>query len=160
LPEVICDTSPIQYLYQIGHLELLVQLAGQVIVPPAVVRELEAGKERGVELPDIFALDWIVVKWPIEKRSLPVNANLGAGESEVLMLGLEIPDAILILDDRRARELAKSLGMVFTGTLGVLLSAKQKGLISEVKPLLEALQHRRFRISPHTFQAVLKLANE
>jgi len=50
LPEVICDTSPIQYLYQIGHLELLVQLAGQVIVPPAVVRELEAGKERGVEL--------------------------------------------------------------------------------------------------------------
>ena len=160
MPDAICDTSPLQYLFQIGHLHLLQQLVEHVIVPPAVIEELNAGRERGVVLPDLSALDWIVVKQPEGSNVLPLITDLGRGESEVLLLGLEKPDAVLILDDRLARRMAKILGLSYTGTLGILLDAKRKGLIPKVRPLLDELQRLRFRISPHTFQAVLKLANE
>ena len=51
MPEIICDTSPIQYLYQIGHLNLLPDLAGKIILPPAVVKEPEVGLKHGVKNP-------------------------------------------------------------------------------------------------------------
>lgn len=52
LSEIICNTSPFQYLHQLGHLALLEQLAGNVIVPTAVVSELAEGRRRGVDVPD------------------------------------------------------------------------------------------------------------
>ena len=87
-------------------------------------------------------------------------SDLGAGESEVLMLGLELPDSVLILDDGLARRVAESLGLRFTGTLGLLLDAKRAGLISAVSPLLDRLQELRFRVAPHTRRAILDLAGE
>ena len=76
------------------------------------------------------------------------------------MLGLEIPDSVLVLDDGLARRVAESLGLRLTGTLGLLLDAKGAGLIPEVASLLDQLQALRFRIAPHTRRAVLDLAGE
>lgn len=76
------------------------------------------------------------------------------------MLGLELPGAVLILDDSLARRVAESLELRFTGTLGVLLNAKQSGLIAAISPLLDQLQEFRFRLAPHTRKAVLELAGE
>jgi len=56
LPDVICNTSPLQYLHQIGHLHLLPQLTGSVIVPNAVCDELHAWLAQGIELPEVTAL--------------------------------------------------------------------------------------------------------
>jgi predicted nucleic acid-binding protein len=157
---VICNTSPFQYLHQIECLKILPALAGKIIVPPAVVDELAAGRVAGVDLPDLAQLDWITVQSPAGQSALPLISDLGAGESEVLMLALEAPGAIVILDDLLARRVAESLNLCLTGTLGLLLDAKQAGLIPQVRPLLNQLQILRFRLSPVTYQAVLKLANE
>lgn len=51
MPEIVCNTSPLQYLYQIGQLDLLPQLARQIIVPTAVTVELAEGRRRGVDVP-------------------------------------------------------------------------------------------------------------
>jgi uncharacterized protein len=160
LPEVICNTSPLQYLYQLGHLDLLPQLLGRVVVPRAVIDELAVGRAAGVALPDPTTLLWAVIQWPVSEKALPLITDLGPGESEVLMLGLERPDSVLVLDDRLARRVAESLGLQLTGTLGVLIDAKRAGLIPKVNPLLDQLQALRFRIAPHTRQAVLRLAGE
>jgi hypothetical protein len=157
---VICNTSPFQYLHQIDQLHILPALAGKVIVPSAVVDELAAGRVAGVDLPDLSQLDWIIVQSPAGQSALPLIADLGAGESEVLMLALETPGAAVILDDMLARRVAESLNIRMTGTLGLLLDAKQAGLISQVRPLLDQLQTLRFRLAPATYQAVLKLADE
>jgi predicted nucleic acid-binding protein len=160
LPEVICNTSPIQYLHQLGLLHLLPQLAGQITIPAAVLAELEAGRKHGVNLPDLTGLSWLKTCRPASATVLPLVVDLGPGETEVLALALERRGAIVILDDNLARQTALTLHIPLTGTLGVLLSAKRAGLIPAVAPYLDQLQNLRFRLAPTTRNAVLKLAGE
>ncbi len=160
MPEVICNTSPLQYLHQLGLLHLLPKLAGRLTVPTAVVAELEAGRKHGVNLPDLTGLDWLNICHPASEPVLPLVVDLGPGETEVLALALEHRGAIVILDDHLARQVALTLRIPLTGTLGVLLSAKRAGLIPTVTPCLDQLQDLRFRLAPATRNAVLKLAGE
>lgn len=131
-----------------------------MLIPPTVVTELAAGLALGVDLPDIDTLEWITVRRPVGEIALPLVTNLGPGEAEVLMLALEQRQAVMVLDDALAREIAETLGLSFTGTLGLLLDAKKAELVAEVRPLLDHLQTLRFRLASHTRAAVLKLAGE
>lgn len=160
MSEIICDTSPIQYLHQIGQLTLLPRLAGNVIVPPHVVQELETGRDLGVNLPDIHTLNWIMVHTPLSAAALPIVKDLGPGETQVLALALELPEPVVILDNNLARQMAHSLGIRLTGTLGVLLDAKRAGMLSAIRPLLDRLQTLGFRLDQNTRRAVLKMAGE
>jgi predicted nucleic acid-binding protein len=160
LPKVICDTSVIQYLHQLELLHILPALAEGVIIPPAVEDELATGKALGVNLPDLSGLDWVSVRRPVSVAALPLVTDLGPGETQVLMLALELPQAVVVLDDALARRVAQTLGLRLTGTLGLLVDAKRADLISAVEPFLDRLQALRFRLAPHTRNAVLKLAGE
>ena len=160
MPEVICDTSPIQYLYQTELLGILPELSDKVWIPPAVVEEISIDHKNNVSLPDLDSLKWINVKRPVSEVALPLIKDLGAGETEVLMLGLEMPETVLILDDLLARQLAENLKLKLRGTLGLLLDAKERGIIKSVKPVLDKLELLRFRLAADTRNAVLKLAGE
>jgi len=161
LPEIICNTSPVQYLFQLGLLHILPGLAQQVIMPPAVLQELSAGRASGVALPDPTTLDGMaVIRRPVGEVALPLITDLGPGETEVLLLGLEMRQAVVVLDDALARRVAEALALRLTGTLGLLLDAKRAGLVPAVGPLLDQLQALRFRLAPHTRAAILKLAGE
>jgi predicted nucleic acid-binding protein len=160
LAEFICDTSPLQYLHQVGLIDILPALAGRIVVPPAVVAELAAGRARGLNVPDPTAETWIAVRAPASGPPIPSLVALGSGELEVLTLALETVDAVVILDDRLARQVAQVLGIPLTGTLGLLLDAKRAGLIAAVGPVLDSLQVLGFRIARQTRAAVLALAGE
>jgi predicted nucleic acid-binding protein len=160
LSEVICNTSPLQYFYQLGMLHVFQALAGRIIVPPAVVHELAVGRAQGVSLPDPTVLEWITVRPPASTAVLPLVMDLGPGETEVLALALESTDAMVILDDALARQMATTLAIRFRGSLGVLLDAKQAGLVSSIAPLLDQLQALGFRLSAETRKLILDLANE
>lgn len=160
MPEVITDTSPLQYLYQLAQLDLLPTLYGQIRMPQAVADELAQGLAQGISLPDPTALSWITL-CPVPSSSLiPDLPNLGAGEREALSLALAIPDSLLILDDALTRSYAQQLNLLITGTLGVLLKGKQSGYVEALTPLLDKLNALNFRLAPATRAAVLKLANE
>jgi len=160
LPDLICDTSVIQYLHQLRHLQLLRKLADRIIIPPAVADELSAGRALGIDLPDLSEVLWLDVQKPVSVAALPLINDLGPGETQVLMLALELEGVIAVLDDRLAREIAKTLELKYTGTLGILLDAKRTGYITEVSPLLDQLEALRFRIAPSTRQLILELADE
>jgi predicted nucleic acid-binding protein len=160
VPEVVCDVSPVQYLHQAGLLDLLRLRYGAITIPTAVAAELREGTLRGVDLPAFDALDWIRIRQPAGRLLLPIVADLGAGEREVLALGTETPDSLVILDDALARQYARMLNLALTGTLGVLLKAKESGLLPALAPVLERLEQLRFRLDPETRQAVLRLAGE
>jgi predicted nucleic acid-binding protein len=160
LPEVICNTSPLQYLHQLGLLDVLPALTDHIIVPLAVVHELAAGRAQGVNLPDPTALRWVTVRQPVSTPVLPLVTDLGPGETEVLALALESTDAVVLLDDALARQVAAALHIQFRGTLGVLLDAKRAGLVSTILPLLDQLQALQFRLSVRTREAILALAGE
>lgn len=148
MPEVICDVSPIQYLHQVGLLDLLRLRYGAITIPPAVSAELREGTLRRVDLPAFEALGWMKIRQPAGRLLLPIVADLGAGEREVLALGTETLDSLVILDDALARQYARMLNLKLTGTLGVLLKAKEavkaklKGFgASELMTLVRDLYH-------------------
>lgn len=113
-----------------------------------------------MNLPDVEGLDWVTVRRPISEVALTLVTHLGPGETEVLMLALEMREAVVVLDDALARQTADTLDLHFTGTLGLLLDAKRVGLIAEVRPWLDQLNALQFRLAPHTYEAVLRLAGE
>ena len=160
MPEIISNTSPLQYLHQLGVLDILPKLATTITVPPAVQDELSAGRKLGLSLPELQSLDWVVVRRPSSSIALPMVTDLGPGEREVLALALETSDSVCVLDDALARQVAGALHVHVTGTLGILIDAKRAGLIAAVRPLLDQLHSLGFRLAAHTRAAVLKLAGE
>jgi uncharacterized protein len=150
---VVADASALICLTLVDQLSILPGLFGRVLIPPAVAVE---ATRRGAELPS-----WVDVRppsRPIDERI--ANARLGAGETEVLCLGLELPVALLILDDGAARDLASELGLKMMGTAAVLVAAKQAGLIPQVRPVLDALLDRGFRLGSKVHHRILKSAGE
>ncbi|MBN2577510.1 MAG: DUF3368 domain-containing protein [Pirellulales bacterium] len=160
MPEIICNTSPLQYLYQLGALEILRKLVGRITVPSAVVEELAAGRKHGIDLPHVAALEWSTIRRPAGEADLPLAGELGPGETEVLLLALESPGAVIILDDLHARRIAETIGIKLTGTLGILRDAKRSGLVPSVSPLLDRLQELGFHLAAQTRIAVLRQVGE
>lgn len=160
MPEVIADTSPIQYLYQTNLLDLLPILYGHILIPQAVVEELSQGRKQGVVLPDPELISWIEIYQISTSKLIPMVPNLGLGEREVISLAISLSDSLIILDDALARNYAGQMNVTMTGTLGILLKAKQSGYISKITPVIEQLDTLRFRLAPATRTAILKLANE
>ena len=152
LPLVVCNSSPLIALDQIGRLDLLEQLIGRILVPPAV--EMETSPM--LELPS-----WVTVQTPTQPLSARVlSASLGSGESGAISLALEISADRLIIDDRPARRLAQGLGLSVIGTLGILLAARRHGYLELVKPALDELQRHHFRMTPELQRKVLHDAGE
>lgn len=159
MPEVISDTSPLQYLHQVNLLYVLPTFYGTVVIPTAVDAELAAGRTRGIALPEPATLPWMTVRTPHALLD-PRPAGLGEGEAQVLALCTESADAIGIIDDALARRVADDIRVRYTGTLGLVLRAKATGLLPAVAPVLDELQSLRFRLSPATRRNVLRLAGE
>lgn len=91
---------------------------------------------------------------------LEKQLKLDLGESEAIVLANNIDADLIIIDERKARRIAKDIGLNVTGTLGILVEAKQRGLVKELKPLLDKLIKNKIRISKKLYQDILELANE
>ena len=142
------------------QLDLLPGLYGQVRIPPAVLTELRAGAAQGFEVPDPEALSWLRIE-PLRNPALvPSVLDLGAGEAEAIGLALHHPGSLLILDDALGRTVARGKSVVYTGTLGVLVKAKQQGLLSTVGPILEDLLATTMYLSGDLIAWVLREAGE
>ena len=161
MPEInIVNTSPLFYLHRLGLLELLKKLYGHITVPEAVKKELKEGQAQGEDVPQLENYTWVEIRSVSMPRYLQLIADLGPGESEVLALATNHPSALVILDDKLARRIAEMQGFRLTGTAGVLLRAKQKGLVPALKPVIEKLIDLDFRLKPDLVKATLELAGE
>jgi len=160
VPDVISDTSPIQYLFQVGLLNLLFTLYEEVIIPEAVNAELDEGRRHGIELPEAEVMAQFTVRTVGIEQKIALPTTLGSGEKEVLALAAASPSCLVLIDDGLARQHALRLGLRFTGTLGVLLKSKQSGLLIEIRSVLDKLEAKGFRIDEGTRTLVLKLAQE
>jgi len=154
---VVSDTSPILNLARIGRLELLVSLYKQVLIPPTVFEELAVSRDATSPVIDIASVSWIVLDTPKDHdRVQELRDVLDAGEAEAIVLAVERHAELLLVDERRGRRVAEALGLRITGLLGVLADAKQAGLITSVKPLLdELIQNAKFWIGPDLYRDVL-----
>lgn len=161
---VVSDTSPLSGLAIAGYLSLLPQLYGRVIIPVAVADELKRGGQDEPRITEVLAPDWIEVRQPQDLalvEALQVEHNLDRGESEAIALALELKADELLIDERLGRREASRLGLSITGLLGILLVAKRRGLIGEIRPVVNALiDEAGFRVSSQLYAEVLAVAGE
>jgi uncharacterized protein len=154
--EVVPNTSPLSYLHRLGRLELLRDLFGKVLVPAVVVKELSRGRTLGYDLPNPQVLPWVEIREAPDAE----YEGLGVGETGVLNLARTLTDPLVILDDGAARAWAMRLGFRLTGTLGVFVEAKMRGLVTTVRPEIDRLQGLGFRLTPEIRAAVLRSCDE
>ena len=158
---VIVNSTPIIALSSIDKLGLLKELYGTVIIPNAVKDEIGTKSNSKAHIQLEASTDWIhvrVINNVAHKQTF--RTQLHDGEVEVIILGQELTADILVIDDNSAREYAKYLELNVIGTVGIILLAKSKGLIYEVKPLLDCLITNGIFISNRLYAEVMKIANE
>lgn len=155
---VVSDTTPLSNLLQVNRLDLLPALYEDVFMPLGVAEELLALEAFGYTV-NLAQHEWL----RLEQVSLSDDARysfLDRGEREALMLAQKQEASLLLMDEKKGREVASSLGFKVRGTLGVLMEAKMKGLLTEIKPEIEKLKSVGFWLHPSLEAAVLKQSNE
>ncbi len=156
---VIADTTPLITLAGVGLLELLPRLYGEIWIPAIVQYEYDQGLQSGDPRPRIPDLPWLVIQ-PNPPLPSPPLLGLDAGEVAAIALGLAAHARLLLLDDKAGRRVAQARNLPVTGTLGVLLAARQAGLIPLVAPVVNAMVAPGRYISTTLHVQVLQAAGE
>lgn len=144
---IVVDTSCLILLNKIKQLALLKKLFNHISITKTVANEF------GKKLPD-----WVNIVPDPKAKTL--SRFLDLGEATSIVLASKHKDSLLIIDETKGRKIAKEMEVKITGTLGVLVTAKQKGHISSVKPVLQEIHHTNFRLSPALIQTVLEKVGE
>jgi predicted nucleic acid-binding protein len=155
---VVSDTSSISNLLQIGQIDILYALYGEITITPAVRKEL-------YRLPDqetqIEQLNWIKVKAPKNHKMVTqLMDQLDLGESESVVLAIEEQAEYLIIDEYKGRKIADELGVKIVGILGVLIQAKKENIIPTVKENIDKLLEIGFRLDKRLIERVFKALGE
>lgn len=146
----VLDASPLITFQQTGRLELLRGLFDRALVSAEVAREVA---------PSLGALpSWIEVR---PAAAIPsISRMLGLGERAAIALALQLSAEFIVLDDLSARMVATELGLTVIGSLGLLVRAKERGLIGEVRPLMAAMTSHGLYTSDALRHHILALAGE
>lgn len=145
MPEIISNTSCLIVLDNIDMIYILKELYETITISK------EVAEEYGKELPE-----WVSVKSVYDKKSVRILSSfVDLGEASTIALCIEIENSIMILDDMKARKLAKKLDMKFTGTIGVLIKAGELGIIDDCMIVISRLKECGFRVPPEIEKLLL-----
>ena len=147
---VISDTSCLILLTRIGKLDLLQKLYKSVYITPEIECEFNQIIPNFIEILEVKD----------KQKQMLLEFQIDKGESSGIALALEIPEAIIILDDNKARKIATKLSLKVTGTLGVIINAKKRGFIDDAIKILEDIKNTDFRISTELEKEFLLLTDE
>ncbi len=156
----VSNSSPLILYSAVGWLDLLRALYEEIVVPPAVWREVVAGGCGRAGSTALQNVTWVSLR-PLPDLPIPALPPLDPGEMEVVTLTLSLePGSAVLLDDRRGRRAAMSLGLSVVGSGGLLVLAKDAGLIPAVGPLLSDLIDSGLFRDDATQREILALAAE
>lgn len=159
---IIADNSPISVLLSIDCVFILPQLFGKIYVTPQVVQEMKNYTTYAEATAQLLQEPWIEVIAPQDNDFvIALQKTLDLGEASSIALAKELQADLLLIDERKGRNVAQNLGINITGAIGVLLRAKLQGLIPSLKDKLDlAKVNNTFRFSDKIYQEVLKQASE
>jgi len=156
--KTVSNATPIISLSSIGKIELLRDIFQNIIIPQAVYDEIKAKQKDGYE--EVNAQFIIVQSVTNTERALFYGNMLGMGEAQTIVLSEEIKADNTIIDENIGYAIAKDVGLNVIRTLSILLKAKELGLVSSVKPLIDEMILRKRWYSRHVYHAFLKKAGE
>jgi len=159
---IVVNTSPLLALDACSQIDVLRVMYRQVVVPEVVDKELSAGKTRPLLPGGLTAAHraWIQVL-PLSRPIRPsLLAKLDPGEAAVIQLALELGTPQVLIDERRAWKEAAQEGLTPVGSVGILLLAKKKGLIAEIKPHLHEMRNKGLYLSKRVIDGAITQAGE
>ena len=158
--KVIVNSTPLIALAKSDQLALLQRMYGRILIPQAVWQEVTEKDDIAAQRIKA-ARDWIEVRRvdPDQDRRM-YRAKLHEGEVEVMLLAQEIGADLVIIDDAAARRTAEYLDLPPTGTLGVLVKAKQSGSLAAVMPVIRQMEHNGIYFSKPLKELIQKLSGE
>lgn len=159
---VVSNSTPIILLQKIGYLDLLQKLYSKIYIAKAVYREIFIdGIEKTEKHDFLLKYNWIEI---VEIKNIEAKkmftTSLHDGEVETMILAMEKSADLCILDDLLARKYAKGFDLNVTGTLGLIVTAKKKGFIKEVKSLIDKLIDVGMFIGEDLYNIIISMANE
>ena len=161
---VVSNTSPIMNLAAVGELSLLHQQFGEVVIPTAVLDELrlDSGYSGVNEIRSALDSGWLrQAQLSDDNIAKMLRRELDDGESEAIALALQLKVETILMDERDGRAIAKSMGLVPIGVIGVLVRAKQNGTIDSVGEILNRLKTEAgFYITDQLFNSILSQIGE
>lgn len=150
----VVNSSPVIALGRVGQVELITRLPQKAIIPQAVKEELLNAPKGDPARTAVESGLFEIIETPPPPPEI-LAWDLGKGETAVLSYALSAPDWVAILDDDAARRCARSLSIRLTGTLSVVILAKQHGLIESAAQVLHALQNNEFRLDDAVIREAL-----
>jgi predicted nucleic acid-binding protein len=156
----IADSGPLICLAKIDQLELLPRLFSKILVPPQVWNEVTVIGQGHPGAHEVSQATWITIQAPDPQLVKPLSILVDIGEAEAIALAQTTADCTILLDDSRARKIAKRLNIKQIGTIGLLLRAKRRGLVENIRPHIDALVENGIYIRKELTDAVLKDAGE
>ena len=158
---VVSDATPLIAFAKLDGLSWLQQLFGEIYIPKAVYEEVAIAGAGRVASTEVQSATWIQVRSVLKRDQVSILlTQLDLGESEAIVLAQEIEADWLLMDEVRGRSVAHALGLPVIGTVGLLVMAKDMGLIPEVRPLLGVLLSQSFRLSEKVIRSILIQAGE
>ncbi|NYB72922.1 DUF3368 domain-containing protein [Sedimentibacter hydroxybenzoicus DSM 7310] len=159
--KIIANSTPIIALNKIGRLDLLKQIYGKIIIPYAVYEEIILDSNLKESNDFIEESGFIkIIKIKNEEAKKIFVASLHKGEVEVMILAKEIEADLCIIDDLLARKYARYYKLNITGTIGVILKAKELGIVTIIKPILDELIICGIYIDTKLYNKVLEISGE
>lgn len=156
---VIADSSALVALSVCDVLHVLEPLFGEVKVPQAVFDEVNIANKPEAKALKQFLADK-VTQVSLATLTIEKSSGLGKGELEAIALYRQVAADLLLIDDARAKKTAYINNVEVMGSLGVLLLAKQRGLIATIRPLLDELSDSDVFVSDNLLERILLLAGE
>ena len=161
---VVADTAPIISLLKINRLDLLKELFEIIFIPEAVYNELTHNEKYELEAQKIINSDFIHQKKISNNEAVYILENiisLDKGESEAIILFRELQAQLLLIDERRGREVAEKFQIPISGTIGILLKALDKNLLTtkQIFEYIDVFQQENRRFSPKLINLVRKHLN-
>ena len=158
--KVVVNSTPLIALCKIDRLDLLHELYGEIKITEAVFHEVTA-KNDAFKIKILENGAWIHIQAISDSGDKRMyKAKLHDGEVEVMILAQELKADLVLIDDNAARKTAIYLGLPLSGTIGVLLRAKERGLISKIMPVVESMEQNGIYYGPKLKDLIRKQAGE
>lgn len=153
---IVSDTTPIITLMKMGHLDILKQLYGKVLIPNAVYMELTVNEKFVAEASQVMDSDFLEVEKVDNEVAVTILqevSGLDAGESEAIVMANSRKANLLVMDEHKGRSVAKKMGLPITGTIGLLLKAFDEGMLTaeDIEKCIERLKETNVRIGEGLF---------
>ena len=150
----VVNSSPVIALGRVGQIELIARLPQKAVIPQAVKEELLNAPKGDPARAAVESGLFEITETPPPPAEI-LAWDLGKGETAVLTYALSNPDWVAILDDGAARRCGRSLSVRLTGTLSIVILAKQYGIIKSAAQVLRALQNNEFRLDDNVIREAL-----